>query len=212
MKYLVAICWLAACLVLANASYGAQAGAEARSVLQNAISTILSDISSPEFANPETRKQVVNRIEHSVRSVFDFSEFSSRTVGPRWKTFSAAQKDSFANAFADLLFATYLNKITGYNGENVSYTGETVSKDGSRVEIKTSLAMSDGRKIPVAYRMLPKNGAWVVYDVIIENISLVKNYRTQFQDILNTASPEQLIEKIESRAKEVAAQGTVNGK
>ena len=72
-----------------------------------------------------------------------------------------------------------------------------------------NITMKDGKKVPVAYRMLPKDGIWRVYDVLIENISLVKNYRTQFQDILNSASPDQLIERVRAKAQEVRQQ---NGK
>lgn len=190
----------------------AQAGAEARGTLEKAIELILGDIRSPQFANADTRQQMLGKIKEEVRSIFDFDEFSSRTVGPRWKTFSAEQKKAFSDAFADLLFTTYLNKVTGYNGEKVDYTGETVGSDGSRVEVKTILAMGDGRKVPVSYRMMPKNGKWVVYDVIIENISLVKNYRTQFANILAKASPEELVEKVKERARELQAQGGANAK
>lgn len=190
----------------------AQPGQEARAVLEKTIATILDDIRSPQFANSATRDAVIAKMENEVKHVFDFGEFSSRTVGPRWKTFSDAQKAAFSNAFADLLFTTYLNKITGYNGETVAYTGETVSQDGKRVEVKTVITMSDGKKTPVSYRMLPKDGSWRVYDVIIENISLVKNYRTQFASILQSASPEELVEKINARARELAAQGTGNAK
>ena len=72
-----------------------------------------------------------------------------------------------------------------------------------RTEVRTVITMKDSKKVPVAYRMLPKNGKWMVYDVLIENISLVKNYRTQFQDILNTDSPENLIARIKAKAVEV---------
>lgn len=181
-------------------------GEEAQSSLEKSVSAILNDIKNPEYANPETRSKILPQIEQTVRGIFDFGEFSSRTVGPRWKTFSPQEQASFSNAFANLLFATYLNKITGYNGEQIEYTGQTVSQDGRRVEVKTIISLKDGRKIPVAYRMLPKNGQWRVYDVIIENISLVKNYRTQFQNILNTASPAELIAQVEAKAKEVRNQ------
>lgn len=187
-------------------------GEEAKTALEKAVTTILNDIRSPEFANPATKESVRAKIEASVRSVFDFDEFAARTAGQRWKTFTPEQKSGFANAFADLLFTTYLNKITGYNGEKVDYTGETVNQAGNRVEVKTILAMGDGRKIPVSYRMLPKDGTWRVYDVIIENISLVKNYRSQFQNILNRSTPEQLIEQVNARTRELAAQGAANAK
>lgn len=181
-------------------------GEEAKNSLEKSVSVILNDIKNPEYANPATRSKILPQIEQTVRGIFDFSEFSSRTVGPRWKTFSPQEQASFSNAFANLLFSTYLNKITGYNGEQIEYTGQTVSQDGKRVEVKTIIALKDGRKIPVSYRMLPKNGQWRVYDVIIENISLVKNYRTQFQNILNTATPAELIAQVEAKAKEVRNQ------
>ena len=112
----------------------------------------------------------------------------------------------FSDAFAELLLNTYLNKVTGYNGEQVAYVGEVAAPDGKRVEVQTVITMKDGKKTPVNYRMLPKDGSWRVYDVIIENISLVKNYRTQFQVILNTATPDQLTAKVLEKANEVREQ------
>lgn len=181
---------------------------QARQTLETAITRIMNDIKNPDYVNPATRAPLRAQIEDEVYHIFDFGEFSSRTVGPRWRSFSEQEKKAFADAFANLLFNTYLNKVTGYNGEQISYIGETVSPDGKLVEIKTSIGMKDGRKIPVNYRMLNKDGSWRVYDVIIENISLVKNYRTQFQDILNKATPAKLIERVSQKAAEVAAQGS----
>lgn len=185
----------------------AQPATQARQTLDTAINRILATIRNPDYVNPATRAPLKRQIEDEVYHVFDFGEFSSRTVGPRWKTFSVEQKQDFSNAFADLLFNTYLNRINGYNGETVIYNGETVSPEGDKVEVRTQIALRDGKKIPVAYRMLEKNGHWRVYDVIIENISLVKNYRTQFHDILNTATPEQLIAQVREKAKQIIAQG-----
>lgn len=184
----------------------AQSPAQARQTLETAVNRILGAIRNPDYVNPNTRAPLRRQIEDEVYHIFDFGEFSSRTVGPRWRSFSAEQKKAFSNAFADLLLNTYLNKITGYNGETVAYTGETVSPDGDKVEVRTVITMKDGKKTPVNYRMLYKGGSWRVYDVIIENISLVKNYRTQFQDILNSASPQELTARVSAKAREVAAQ------
>lgn len=184
----------------------AQPAAQARQSLETAVNSILNIIRKPEYANSATRGPLRKQIENEVYRIFDFGEFSSRTVGPRWRSFSTEQKQAFDNAFAELLLNTYLNKVTGYNGETVVYTGEAASPEGDKVEVRTVITMKDGKKIPVFYRMLHKNGKWVVYDVIIENISLVKNYRTQFNDILNTASPEELTSRVRAKAKEIAAQ------
>lgn len=178
----------------------------AKTTLENAVNRIMNCIRNPDWVNPATRGPLRQQVEDEVFHVFDFSEFSSRTVGPRWRTFSPDEKKRFSNAFAELLFNTYLNKVTGYNGEQISYTGERADQSGDRVEIRTAITMKNGKKTPVFYRMLPVDGTWRVYDVIIENISLVKNYRTQFQDILNTATPDQLIERIRQKAREVAGE------
>lgn len=197
-----------AALVLALCAWAAtvQAAPGPRQVLETAVTRVLDTIKNPDWVNPATRAPLRRQIEDEVYHVFDFGEFSSRTVGPRWRTFTPEQKKHFSDAFAELLLNTYLNKITGYNGEQVSYLGEVASPDGNRVEVRTVITMKDGRKTPVSYRMLPKDGSWRVYDVIIENISLVKNYRTQFQDILNTATPEQLTRRVLDKANEVRAQ------
>lgn len=197
-------CLLAALLLAATSPVMAAPGP--RQTLETAISRVLDNIKNPDWVNPATRGPLRRQIEDEVYHVFDFGEFSSRTVGPRWQTFSPEQKKRFSDAFAELLLNTYLNKVTGYNGEQVAYVGEVAAPDGKRVEVQTVITMKDGKKTPVNYRMLPKDGSWRVYDVIIENISLVKNYRTQFQGILNTATPDQLTAKVLEKANEVREQ------
>ena len=123
-------------------------------------------------------------------------------MGQRWASFTPAQQKKFSDAFADLLLTTYLGKIEGYNGEKVTYTGERSNAAGNRVEVSSDITMKDGKKTPVSYRMMSKNGHWCVYDVLIEGVSLVKNYRTQFQDILTTASPDELTTRIKTKALE----------
>lgn len=200
------------CLLLDASPIKAQPAAQARQTIETSVNRILDDIKNPDYVNPATRGPLRARIEDEVYHVFDFGEFSSRTVGPRWKTFSPAEKKRFSDAFANLLFNTYLNKVSGYDGEQVVFTGEAVSPDGNLVEVRSNIITRDGKKIPVNYRMMLKDGAWRMYDVIIENISLVKNYRTQFQDILNTATPDQLIARVDQKAKEITAQGARGGK
>ncbi|MGE4311018.1 ABC transporter substrate-binding protein [Desulfovibrio sp.] len=197
----LALCGLLLAFVLLPSA--AQANSPARQALETATNRILDFIKNPDYVNPATRRPIRQQIEDEVLHIFDFGEFSSRTVGPRWHSFTPEQKKAFSDAFADLLISTYINKIDGYNGEQVLYTGEVASAKGDRVEVRSVITMKDGKKVPVAYRMLPKNGKWMVYDVLIENISLVKNYRTQFQDILNTESPENLIARIKDKAVEV---------
>lgn len=196
-------------LALAGSASAADTQSPSRQALNTSATRILNLIKNPGYVNPATRAPLRRQIEDEVLHIFDFGEFSSRTVGQRWKTFTPAQQKNFSDAFADLLLTTYLSKIDGYNGEKMTFTGERANANGTRIEQNTELTMKDGKVIPVSYRMLPKNGHWYVYDVLVEGVSLVKNYRTQFQDILNTASPDELITRVKTKAIE-ASNGNVS--
>lgn len=181
------------------------AASPARDTLERSVTAILDCIKDPAYANAATRPAQREKIAGLVRQIFDFQEFAIRTAGPRWKTFTPDQQKRFTDAFADLLLTTYISKVDGYNGEQVAYTGEAANKEQTRVEERTIVTLGGGKKVPVAYRMMLKGGAWRCYDVLIENVSLVKNYRTQFQDILANAAPDELISRVQAKAKEAAA-------
>ncbi len=197
------IACLMALILLCPARAGAADSSEARQALQLSVSRILSLIKNPDYVNPATREPLRMQIEDEVYHIFDFGEFSARTVGQGWKNFTSSQKQQFVDAFAELLFSTYLSQIDGYNGEEVFFTSERSNESGTRFDIATELTMQDGRTIPINYRLMPKNGSWVVYDVFVEGVSLVRNYRTQFQQILSSSSPDELIKTVKKRAREV---------
>ena len=201
-------CALALGLALFLTAPSAQAdpAADARSSLKGTIDQVLELIKDPAFSNSATRENQIEAIDSKIREVFDFSEFSSRTVGKNWKNFTDAQKTQFIDAFAQLLRATYIDKIEGYNGEEVKYLGETVGTKGDKVEVDTSISLkTQDAPIKVSYRMLEK-GRWVVYDVVIEGVSLVQNYRTQFNELLQKGDPDALIAKVKTRAQELREQ------
>jgi len=179
------------------------ATSEARGELEKTINQVLAELHRPELKNPGTRTAVLSRVEGIIRRLFNFEELSMRTVGPSWKNFTPDQKQQFMEAFETLLRETYLEKLDGYNGEVVSYLGETSSSKGDKVEIQTSVNIK-GKPVPVSYRML-KKGRWVVYDVIIEGVSMVQNYRSQFQSVLAQGNVEKLIDLVRVKAQEARA-------
>ena len=198
-------------LFLTTPSAQADPAADARASLKGAIDQVLDLIKAPAFSDPATRESQIEAIDSKIREIFDFSEFSSRTVGKNWKNFTDAQKTQFIDAFAQLLRATYIDKIEGYNGEEVKYLGETVGTKGDKVEVDTSIALkTQEAPIKVSYRMLDK-GRWVVYDVVIEGVSLVQNYRTQFNELLQKGDADALIAKVNSRAQELREQNKTAG-
>ena len=188
--------------------FGVQAAMAAggpRASLETVVTQVLDVLKEPGYTNPATRPPLRQKIEKLVDSIFDFGEFSARTVGGGWTSFTVEQQRRFNEAFARLLLATYLDKIDGYNGERIEYNKETLSQKGNRAEVATTVTLSDGKPVPVTYRMMEKSGRWVVYDVIIENVSLIKNYRSQFKEILAKGTPDELIARVLERAEAVSA-------
>ncbi len=183
----------------------------ARNALESTISDILDILKSPGFQDAGQRPALLDQVDKKVRSVFDYEEFSARTVGPNWNKFSPDQRSRFSQAFSFLLWNTYVDKLEGYNGESINFTGEDTSKKGDKAEVKTSLLVKD-KSIPVNYRMLDKNGVWKVYDVLVEGVSLVQNYRTQFQELLSRGNAESLIKAVQEKAESLKEKNKGVGK
>ncbi len=190
------------CLAQAPANAQSVDPAEAKAALQSDVDAVLTILRKPEYKNPATQPELLKQVEEKIYSIFDFTAFAAGTVGPRWRGFTPDEKTRLTDAFADLLRATYLSKFENYDGEDLLYTGETVK--GSTVEVATIIRTTDNKQIPITYRMM-KRDKWVVFDVIAEGMSLVQNYRSQFQDALIKETPDQLITRIKDQADKVRA-------
>ena len=189
------------CIILAQ-SVAHAASSQPRQELETTINAVLAELKRPELKNPATRENVLRRVEDIIRGLFSFQELSMRTVGPEWKNLDQDQKNRFSAAFETLLRETYLEKLDGYNGEQVNYTGE-LDLGKNRVEIQTTVNIKN-KPVPVNYRMIQR-GKWVVYDVVIEGVSMVANYRSQFQNVIARNGAEKLIELVRSKADEAMA-------
>lgn len=196
----IALALVLCALIAAAPAYAASQSAT--DAIRQTVHDVLDIIKQPEMADPQKKPALLQKIETLIKTIFDFTEFSARTVGPKWRTFTPEQKKQFEESFASLLRATYIEKLDNYNGEKIEFTGEISSSKGDKVEVQSSLVLQD-KSIPVAYRLLMKDGAWKVYDVRIENVSLIENYRGQFKDILLRGNAEDLIKKVEEKAVEV---------
>ena len=173
----------------------------ARQTAEAGADRILALLNDPAFKDPSTKPAIRQKVEAEVLQLFDFDEFSTRTVGPSWRKFTPEQKEGFKTAFTDLLRNTYIDTLDEYDGQKIRFTGEVVANNGKRVEVQMEFLTSK-QAHPVAFRMLEKNGRWVVYDVLIEGISMIKNYRDQFRDILAKGGPQTLIERVQAKALE----------
>ena len=147
----------------------------------------------------QPRRETLSRL---IRARFDFTIMSQRTLGKFWKEASPPEQARFVALFSDLLEANYVGRIEAYSGETVNYRGERV--DGDLAEVDTSIH-SGNINIPTSYRLVLKNGQWFVYDVIIEDVSLIKNYRNSYGEIVRREGYAALFARMEEKIRELRA-------
>jgi phospholipid transport system substrate-binding protein len=178
---------------------------EPMAVVKAPIDTVISILNDPRYRAPGAKSAQHDEIWKILKPIFDFDEISRRAVARHWRDFSPAQKSAFAGVFAQFLGNTYIDKIQGeYHNQRIVYLGENLYSN-RYAEVKTHI-VKDTVETPVNYRLF-KNGddKWKVYDIVIEGVSLVKNYRTQFASILRNKTPAQLIRRLKEK---VVAQTT----
>ena len=165
----------------------------ARQVIERALSA-LNDPSS----QGEARRQKVKRI---VDPYFDYQEMAKRSLGPTWGKLSAGQRQEFVYIFSQLLEASYSDKIKKYAQRvKIDYTGEVL--EGEYAEVRTVVVRANDR-LPLNYRLLNEGGTWKVYDVVIEGVSLVSNYRSQFSRIIHESGYAELVKRLKTKVSEL---------
>jgi phospholipid transport system substrate-binding protein len=169
----------------------------AKDTVEMQINKMLTKMKSPEFKALDREAQI-NEISAIINEVFDWQELSRRTLGREWRKFKPEQQKEFVSLFESLLQNTYADRVLAYTSEKIEFGKETELKKG-RVEVESYIITKDNKKIPLFYRLTDKSGQWRVYDVIIEGISMVKNYRGQFREILKTKKPEDLLQTLREK-------------
>ena len=142
------------------------------------------------------RAEVIQRLRTVVYPLFDFREMAKRSLGSHWRRLNRQQQEEFVASFTELLEKTYADKIDLYDGQKVAYAGETIDKDFAVVNTKIT---GKNQSFSVDYKLQLVDGKWKIYDVVAENISLVNNYRSQFNRILANSSFDDLIQRIRSK-------------
>ena len=137
------------------------------------------------------------RVRKIADEIFDFGEMSKRALGVHWQQLQAGDRERFVRSFADLLDRAYFEKIDSYNGEKVQYMPAKI--EGDQAAIQTRVTTDKGTEIPVDYRMHKDQGRWMVYDVVIEGVSLVSNYRAQFDRIIRRSSYPELVRQVTAK-------------
>jgi phospholipid transport system substrate-binding protein len=175
----------------------AQAGAPTDQLRQN-VDQVVKTLEDPALKGSEKATERRAAVSKIARQIFDIPETAKRALGPHWQARTPAEREEFVRLFGDLIESSYITKIDRYEGEQVRYAGDSI--DGDQAVVRTKIAGKQGPEIPVDYRMHLRDGRWLVYDVVIEGVSLVANYRTQFNKIIQTSSYEELMQKLKSKA------------
>jgi phospholipid transport system substrate-binding protein len=189
---------LAGLLILSTAQ-GAFA-ATAQEQLKGAIDRVVSTLESPALKGESKAVERRTAVRKIANEIFDFAEIARRSLGRYWQPLTEAQRGEFVGLFADLLERSYISKIELYGGEKIIYNGERV--DGDLATVSTKIITKNGTEVPVDYRLFRRGERWMVYDVNIEGISLVSNYRTQFNKIIQTNGYNSLVERMKVKQNE----------
>jgi phospholipid transport system substrate-binding protein len=188
---------LVACLCLAPLAQAEQTS-QAEAALRSSIDDILAILDDPAYADGANRAERNDKLRAHIHEIFDFKALTARALGVHWRQFSPVQQDDAARAMADLLEVTYRDALDKYNEQRVEYLESRELRE-DQVEIRTQV-VSNGQSLPIHYRMERQENAWRIYDVVIEGVSLVQNYRTQFQEIMLRKSPDELIAMLKDKA------------
>jgi len=172
--------------------------------LKATLDQIIEVLNNPSLRTPGKENERRNILIKLVKERFDEEEFAMRALGAHWGERTNEEKQEFIEVFSDLLQGTYLDKIDAYlakagsfSSKNIRYLNETAK--GSYVVVSTKILTSDDTEIPVLYLFKSKQGNWLVCDVAIEGVSIAKNYRAQFNEILAKSSFKELIAKLKSK-------------
>jgi phospholipid transport system substrate-binding protein len=158
---------------------------------------IIAVLKDPNLQGSAKMQERNKKIREVVDERFDWEEMAKRTLGKYWNERTPEEKKTFVPLFITLLERSYLDKVQGYSGEKVAYTGESL--DGKYCEVAVKITTDKGQDIAVTYKMKSKADDWFIYDIVAEGVSLVNNYRVQFNSILTQSSYATLIKKMEDK-------------
>ncbi|RMH06704.1 MAG: ABC transporter substrate-binding protein [Nitrospirae bacterium] len=203
VKSLVVWCG-AASLWVGMCALAVAGGGSATAAVKETVDQVLAILQDEALQQPERAQERRQLLEEVVSKRFDYEEMSKRTLGRYWHTLTPAQQQEFVALFKQYLSATYAKNVDGYSGERVEYLRER-QKGNKYAEVQTKV-ISEKLEVPLSYRLLKKSGDWRVYDVVIDGVSLVKNFRGQFTRIIKDSSMEGLFEKLrkKTRAKQAS--------
>jgi phospholipid transport system substrate-binding protein len=160
------------------------------------LTEVFHILEDPTLKNPDQQARRRHMLEETIARRFDYREMSKRALASHWNRLTDAERTEFVDIFKGFLSDRYAGKIEGYSGERVQYLSER--QEGEYAEVRTKL-ISSKVEYPMDYRLINKAGHWYAYDIIADGVSLVRNYRSQFDKIMRSESYEELIKRLRNR-------------
>jgi len=180
-----------------------QALASVTNEVKSVVDEVVRIVSDKEMKKPQNEQKRRNALKKAISTIFDYGEMTQRSMGKHWKERSPAEKKELVQLFETLLENSYAGKIESYNQEKIVYLKENVESEYADVRSKVITAKRD--EFSLDYRLMNKGGRWMVYDVVIEGVSLVSNYRTQFNNIIQRQGYGELVKKLRVKSEEIKA-------
>jgi phospholipid transport system substrate-binding protein len=192
---------LLAALALAGPAVTPAAGGAPTDQLRIATDRVLKVLQDAELRKPARAEERRKQIRTVANELFDWQETGRRALGRHWAARSPQERTEFSALFADLIERSYIAKIEAFSGEKILYTAESL--EGDQATVRTRLVTRTGTEVPIDYRMQQDGDRWRAYDVLIEGVSLVANYRSQFNRIITQSGYPELLKKLKSKQEEV---------
>lgn len=165
--------------------------------VKGTVDQVIKILTDPTLKGEKKVQERRAKIRQVVLQRFGFTEMSKRALGRYWNERNPEERTEFVRLFTDLLERAYIDRVDGYTGEQVVYLGESV--DGDYSEVRSKIVTKRNQEILITYRLQKASSNWEVYDVIVEGVSLVNNYRTQFSKIIRTSSYQELVKKMQMK-------------
>jgi phospholipid transport system substrate-binding protein len=191
---LLSVVWLS--------SMGLAIAGEPMDLIRQTSDQTIKILDDPQLQGPKKQAERMERLRKMADEAFDWQEMARRALATHWRERTPQQQQEFTGLFKDLVERTYLNRLDSAAGERQDIVYGDEQTQGSQSVVKTKVITKRKTQVPIDYRLHKADGRWKIYDVLIEGVSLVNNYRSQFNDILSRSSYDELIQKMKSRGEE----------
>ena len=166
--------------------------------VRETVDKLVAVLKDPRLKQEDKKNERRDELRKLIYQRFDFTEMAKRSLGPEWRRHTPEEQAQFVKLFTDFLERAYLTQIESYNDQKVRYVNERQERDHAQVD--TKIVDNKGQEFAVNYRLHNENGDWKVYDVVVEDISLVNNYRAQFNRLLASSSYQELVRRMQEKS------------